>query len=135
MVTEEQLTKCLEEIKRHLSPAFIILFGSYSKNAQREESDMDLAYFSEVTLTAYERFALTGDLANILGIEVDLIDIKTIDTVFCMQIFSEGRLVDCRDENEFVKQRMKAYSMYMTLNEQRATIIRNIKERGSVFGE
>ena len=39
------------------------------------------------------------------------------------------------DENEFIRQRMRAYSMYATLNEQRAGIINDIKERGSVFGD
>ncbi|MEK4426821.1 hypothetical protein [Solibacillus sp. FSL K6-1523] len=79
--------------------------------------------------------SITGDLADILGVEVNLVEIKTIDTVFSMQIFSEGKLLDCQDENEFVKQQMKAYSMYVTLNEQRAEIFQNINERGSVFGE
>lgn len=135
MVTEEQLNKCVAAINKRLSPAFIILFGSYAKNTQREDSDIDLAYFSEVVLSPYEKFLFIGDLADILGVEVDLVDIKKIDTVFSMQIFSEGKLLDCQDENEFVMQRMKAYSMYVTLNEQRAEIIQNIKERGSVFGE
>lgn len=51
-----------------------------------------------------------------------------------MQIFEQGIPIYIRDENEFIRQKMRAYSMYATLNEQRAPIIEAIKERGSVYG-
>ncbi|WP_337991947.1 hypothetical protein [Lysinibacillus sp. JNUCC 51] len=55
--------------------------------------------------------------------------------MFAAQIFSSGMVIDCQDENAFVKERMKALSMYVTLNEQRAGILKAIEERGSVYGE
>ena len=66
---------------------------------------------------------------------MDLIDIKKIDTVFAAQIFSTGVLLACADQSEFIKQRMKALSMYASLNEQRAEILRSIEERGSIYGD
>lgn len=88
-----------------------------------------------ILINSIDRFTLAGDLAAIAGREVDLIDIKQIDTVFAMQIFEQGIPIHIRNENEFIRQRMRAYSMYATLNEQRAPIIASIKKRGSVFGE
>ena len=70
-----------------------------------------------------------------MGLEVDLIDIKQIDTVFTMQIFSEGVPILIQNQSEYTRQKMRAYSMYATLSEQRASIIEGIKERGSVFGD
>lgn len=116
-------------------PAFIIVFGSHVKGVARDESDLDIAYYSEVMLTNYERFMLAGDVAEVLNIDVDLVDIRQVDTVFAAQVFSSGELIACVDENTFVKERMKALSMYVTLNEQRAEILRAIDERGSVYGE
>lgn len=55
--------------------------------------------------------------------------------MFAAQIFSSGIVIDCKDENTFVKERMKALSMYVTLNEQRAEILKAIEDRGSVYGE
>lgn len=70
-------------------------------------------------------------MANKLSIlaerEVDLIDIKRIDTVF-----TEGTLIYIADENIFISQRIRA-SMYATLNEQRAPVIGAIKESGHVL--
>jgi predicted nucleotidyltransferase len=112
-----------------------MLFGSFAKGTAHAESDIDLAYFSDKKLTAYERFNLAGELAIIASCEVDLADIKKTDTVFTMQIFEQGLPIYIKDENEFTRQKIRAYSMYATLNEQRAPIIDAIKERGSVFGD
>ncbi len=38
-------------------------------------------------------------------------------------------------ENEFYRQRMRAYSMYASLNEQRAALLEAVQIRGSVFGD
>lgn len=77
---------------------------------------------------------LANDFSEKCNIQIDLIDLKQIDTVFAAQIFSTGELLDCKDENVFYQERMKAYSMYATLNEQRAEILASIEKRGNIFG-
>lgn len=129
---KETLVQKLAEV---LKPDFILLFGSFAQNREREDSDLDLAYYSSRKLTDYERFLLSGELADLCGRDVDLVDLNEVDTIFAAQIFSTGILLSCQNESEFIKQRMKVYSMYVTLNEQRAEILENIKNRGSVFGE
>jgi len=135
VLTNEIKEQLIEKVKQEVDPAFIILFGSFAKDMVREESDIDLAYFSNKQLSSYDRFLLSNELALIGEREVDLIDIKSIDTVFTMQIFAHGIPIYIEDENEFIRQRMRAFSMYATLNEQRAVIINDIKARGSVFGD
>ncbi len=135
MLTEDLQQQLIETIKQQINPDFIILFGSFAKGTVRDESDIDLAYFSKQPLSSYERFLLSGDLALVANREVDLIDLKQIDTVFTMQIFKQGIPIYIHDENEYTRQKMRAYSMYATLSEQRAPIIKAIKERGSVFGD
>ncbi len=134
MLSNEIKAQLIEKIKQEVNPAFIMLFGSFAKGTTHAESDIDLAYFSNKKLSTYERFILAGELALIVGREVDLVDIKQIDTVFTMQIFEQGFPIFIEDENEYFRQKMRAYSMYVALNEQRAPIIEAIKERGSVFG-
>lgn len=113
---------------------FIILFGSHAKGTARADSDIDLAYFSHDTMSPYDRFLLAGEIAALTNCEVDLVNIREIDTVLTMEIFAYGKPIDIQNENEYIRQKMRAYSMYATLNEQRAGIITAIKERGSVFG-
>lgn len=135
VLTNEVKEQLIEKVKQEVDPAFIILFGSFAKDTVREESDIDLAYFSSKQLSPYDRFLLSNELALIGGRDVDLVDIKEIDTVFTMQVFAYGIPIYVEDENEFIRQRMRAFSMYATLNEQRAVILNAIKERGSVFGD
>ena len=135
MLTKEIEQQLIDTINKQLNTHFIVLFGSFAKGTAREDSDIDLAYFSDQQLSSYERFILAGELATVAGHEVDLVDVKEIDTVFTMQIFSEGVPIYMQDENEFIRQKMRAYSMYATLSEQRAGIIEAIKQRGSVLGD
>ena len=135
MLSKELQQQLIDTIQQQLNPDFIILFGSFAKGSVHDESDIDLAYFSKQPLSPYERFILTGDLASIANREVDLVDLKNIDTVFTMQIFEQGIPIYIHDENEFTRQKMRAYSMYATLSEQRAPVLEAIKERGSVFGD
>ncbi|MBE1555074.1 type VII toxin-antitoxin system MntA family adenylyltransferase antitoxin [Sporosarcina limicola] len=135
MLREEVRNLLVDKIVQKLNPAFILLFGSYAKGTAHAESDIDLAYLSGRELSSYERFILASELAELAGYEVDLVDIRQIDTVFTMQIFEQGIPIYIQDENEFMHQKMRAYSMYAALSEQRAPIIEAIKERGSVFGD
>lgn len=135
MLTEEVKKKLIDRIAQEINPAFIMLFGSFAKGTHHADSDIDLAFFSAKQLSSYERFLLASELAMISGHEVDLVDINQIDTVFTMQIFEQGIPIYIQDSNEFTRQRMRAYSMYAALSEQRAPIIDAIKKRGSVFGD
>lgn len=135
MLNIEKQKQIIEKLKQHLDPDFIILFGSFAKGTTHAESDVDLAFFSDKQLSSYERFLIAGELALIVEKEVDLVDIKQIDTVFTLQIFEQGVPIYIKNENEFTRQKMRAYSMYATLNEQRMAIINSIKERGSVLGD
>lgn len=135
MLDKNLEAQLIASIQTKLNPDFILLFGSFAKGTNRADSDIDLAFFSKQQLSSYERFILAGELAEIAGREVDLVDLKQIDTVYTMQIFSQGIPIFIHDENIFIRQKMRAYSMYATLNEQRVSVIEAIKERGSVFGD
>ena len=135
MLPEQMKQQIIRILQEQVQPAFVLVFGSFAQGTHREDSDLDIAYFSKKSLTSYERFLLAGELAKVCQIDVDLIDIKKVDTVFAAQIFSTGVLLTCADQSEFIKQRMKALSMYASLNEQRAEILRSIEERGSIYGD
>ncbi|WP_153731025.1 type VII toxin-antitoxin system MntA family adenylyltransferase antitoxin [Sporosarcina obsidiansis] len=126
------LNEAIRILQDEINPYFLILFGSFAKGTEHGESDVDLAYLAEGSLSAYDRFMLAQRIASALGKDVDLIDIRQATTVFVAQIFSEGTVIYCRDENTLAKERIKAFSMYAALNEQRAEILQDIKERGFI---
>src|SRR5690625_8017498 len=95
---------------------------------------INLTYVGIKQLSSYDRFILASVLAEQADFEVDLIDITQIDTVFTIQIFEQSVPIYIHDENELIRQKMRAYSMYAVLSEQRIQVIEAIKKRGSVFG-
>lgn len=59
---------------------------------------LTLLYFSHKELSPYDRFILAGELASVMNREVNLVDIKQIDTVLTMQIFEQGIPIYIQDE-------------------------------------
>ena len=119
-----------------VKPSFIIVFGSYAKGLSRRNSDIDIAFYSEDTvLSSYDLFIIAQELADLLKIEVDLIDLRKASTVLKAQIFTNGKVIFADDELLLKKQQMTALRMYAELNEQRKEILNRIEESGCVYEE
>jgi predicted nucleotidyltransferase len=79
--TREEIIKCLKENKERLQAKFplksIALFGSYARNEQKEESDIDvLVEFSDPV--GYEFLDLAEELEKIFNHKIDLISKKGV---------------------------------------------------------
>ncbi|WP_028390365.1 type VII toxin-antitoxin system MntA family adenylyltransferase antitoxin [Bacillus cihuensis] len=116
------------------NPSFIIVFGSFVKNSTHKDSDIDIAFYSrEQTLTTYEVFLVAQELADILKIEVDLVNLESASTVFKAQIYTTGTVIYSKDDILLKTHQMTALSMYARLNEERESILKNINESGSIY--
>lgn len=135
MDLEYLLEKAIDLLVEKVKPFVIYLFGSGSRNELREDSDIDIAFISDEDVTPYQCFLIAQELADIFKREVDLVNLKDSSTVFRAQVVGSGRSVYCIDENRRMHFEMRALKEYALLNEEREIILRNIKERGSVYGE
>jgi predicted nucleotidyltransferase len=73
-----------------LSAAY--LFGSHAQNSQGPDSDLDLAILVDgPSLDPIALWELSGELADIAGCAVDLIDLRAASTVLQYQIITTGR--------------------------------------------
>lgn len=128
------LEKAQEFLISKVNPSFIIVFGSFAKDTTHKESDIDIAFFKkEHNLSSYDVFMLAQELANLLKMEVDLVDLKHASTVFQAQIFSTGKVIFSNDETLRMNLEMTALSMYAKLNEGRKEIIENIDKGGTIY--
>lgn len=83
-------------LMKELNPAFIIVFGSFAKGTQRNDSDLDLAFYPEDRTnppTPYQLFIIAQELAEKVKREVDLMNLQTASTVFGAQIFHTGEVL------------------------------------------
>ncbi|WP_197089566.1 nucleotidyltransferase domain-containing protein [Bacillus sp. SA1-12] len=128
-------TEIINFLKEKISPHLIYIFGSTVKGTSNKGSDIDIAYLSDRTLDEYQIFILAQELASIINIDVDLIDLKKASTVFQGQIVSTGKVIYCPDDKIRMNYEMKTLKMYAKLNEERKLIIDNVQESGSIFNE
>lgn len=121
---------------KKIDPVFIIIFGSYAKKSTHKDSDIDIAFYCEdQSLTTYEVFQLAQELADILKIEVDLVNIRTASTVFKAQIYTTGTVIYSVNDTLLKNLQMIALSMYAKLNEERENILKKIGESGTIYEE
>ena len=112
----------------------VYLYGSFAHGQPRPDSDVDLAVLTRQPVPQERLFEMALDLAGLVGRDVDLVDLNKVPTVLQMQIISHGHRLYCGDL--FLCERFEAHvlSDYVDLNERRAGILQDIRNRGSVYG-
>ena len=93
--TIDELKSILKEILKKFSVKKAILFGSYAKNTQTANSDIDLVIDSEGKLLNIYFYGLLEDLVQTLQKNVDLFEISEIqkDSRIYNDIKNEGVIV------------------------------------------
>jgi predicted nucleotidyltransferase len=87
---DNQLRQVLE---RHPFIRLTILFGSVAKGTAGFESDLDIAVSATRPLSTDDMMSLIGDLAEMSGRPIDLIDLSTVGEPLLGQIIAHGRRI------------------------------------------
>ena len=74
-----------------------IVFGSVARQSATAASDLDVAVLADRPLTAVRRAALIGDLAQLTGRAVDLVDLATAGIPVARSALLTGRVLFQRD--------------------------------------
>lgn len=109
-------------------------FGTWGTVAERIDSDLDLAVLTRQRLPAAQSWEIAQQLATLAGRNVDLVDLHVASTVMAAQIVSRSERLYCSDARRCAEYEDYIYSAYARLNEERRDILRDIRERGSVYG-
>ena len=131
---KELLNKVQEVLVKQTNPLAIILFGSYSRNTQNVDSDIDIAIKAE-KLDRKMLFNLKQELEEITSKDIDLIDLDDISDSFRYEILMNGKLLYCADSYKFDMYKIDMMREYFELNESRKDIIKRIKEGGTIYGK
>ena len=131
---KEILNKMVEYLKNEINPFAIILFGSYSRNTQNKESDIDIAIKGN-KIDSKKIYGLKQKLEDISQKDVDLVDLDDISDVFRYEILMNGIKLFCQDDYKFDLYKLDMCREYLELNESRQDIIQRIKNGGSIYGK
>ncbi len=84
----------------------VYLFGSVAKGVSRLNSDIDLGILFAAGLSSFERFELKleikSDLEDLLGREVDIVDMESADLFFLHQLMLNKELLADYDQHRRV---------------------------------
>lgn len=135
----EEIKEIIEKIKdkiiKEFNPLVIIVFGSYARNTQNSESDIDIAIKAE-GVTKEKLFRLTQELENIAGKDIDLVDLDLIENEgFRYDILMTGNVIYCTNEYKFDLYKIDKIRDYLELNEVRKPILDRIMKGDTIYGK
>ena len=116
-----------------ISPYLVILFGSAAKLQMRADSDVDVAYLSDVEINPYQQWLLAERLAGLLKRDVHLLDLKKVSTVLQAQVVGKGKIILDQEPLRRQEYFILVLKKYARLNEEREPVLARIKERGRVY--
>lgn len=71
----------------------VYLFGSQAAGEADATSDVDIAVLIDGAVDPLALWALSGELADIVNLPVDLVDLRSASTVMQYQVITKGRLL------------------------------------------
>ncbi|MDT8448019.1 MAG: nucleotidyltransferase domain-containing protein [bacterium] len=115
----------------------LYLFGSEARGEAWPDSDLDLALLLPTEQAKAAGSLALSDLAWELSKEldrkVDLVNLRTLSTVFQMQVISNGKVLYTKDPERLYEFEALVLSLYQHLKEERAAIEREIMRTGEIY--
>lgn len=126
---EEIKEKVMKRISSKLDCEAIVIFGSFARGTQNEESDIDIAIKVKGEIAKKELFEISSFLEDELKRDIDLVNLDTIENDgFKYEILINGITIYCKNQDKFEQYKLDAYREYLELNEARKAIIDEMKK-------
>lgn len=128
---QRAIVECLQARLDNLLAVYA--FGSRVQGTAGPESDLDLAVLVAGYADPLALWALAGDLADLAGCPVDLVDLRAASTVMQYQIITQGQRWWASDAQAALYE-AAILSEKTELDTARAGLLNDIQNRGSVYG-
>ncbi|MFJ7793351.1 nucleotidyltransferase domain-containing protein [Pseudomonas sp. NPDC096950] len=130
MNLEKSLTLLQDQLPDLLA---VYLFGSQITGDAGAESDLDVAVLSSGPVEPLMLWRLSGELADIVGVPVDLLDLRAASTVMQYQILTTGHRLWSKDSQAGLFESF-ILSEKTALDTARAELLADIQKEGKVYG-
>ena len=108
-------------------------FGSRIQGTARSDSDLDLTVLVAGYADPLELWDLAGELADLAGCPVDLLDLRAASTVMQYQVITTGQRWWAKDAQAALYE-AAVVSEKTALDSARAVLLADIGKEGSVYG-
>lgn len=110
--SDERIKKLLEYLPLQQNILLAFVFGSFASRDVTSMSDLDIALLFERKVDFSGVGSMREELADLLGIDVDIVVLNTAAPVIKMQVLKKGRLLHVKERrayNEFFVTTVKEY--------------------------
>ncbi len=115
MIASAKLQQAEDFLEEHFGLDTLWVFGSEAHGRARPDSDIDLAALFRTRPQPLAVLGARGDLEEILGREVDLVDLDRASPILAMQVLKHGRLLLDRDPRRRIAFVVRTRSLYEDL--------------------
>ncbi len=111
----------------------VYAFGSRISGTSTTNSDLDMAVLVPAQVDSLELWHMANHLTEVAHCHVDLLDFRAASTVMQNQILSTGVCWWALDHN-VASYEATVLNQFTHLNEDRAQLLKDIQQRGTVYG-
>jgi predicted nucleotidyltransferase len=108
----EGVNKIKKILKKDANIVFALLFGSYVKGKQKEDSDIDLAIYFKKVPRVDAFLKLISMLTDITKKEVDVVVLNNASAMLRHQVFKNKQTLFIKDRNSYINFRLKTINNY-----------------------
>ncbi len=92
MLTRAEIENSIKILIKRYNAEYALLFGSYARNEQTADSDIDVLVFGGENFKKINIFAFAEELRQMTGKKVDAFEICEVDqsTQFYLNVINEG---------------------------------------------
>lgn len=131
---EAEILVCTELQKAFPNALGIYAFGSRMQGTANAQSDLDLAVLVAGYADPLQLFEMANQLADKLGYEVDLLDLRVASTVMQYQVITTGRRLWAKDIQADLFD-VFVLNEKLDFDELRAEQLNEIRETGRIYGK
>lgn len=134
LIPEAETQVCTELQNAFPNALGIYAFGSRVQGTANAQSDLDLAVLVAGYADPLQLFEMANQLADKLGYEVDLLDLRAASTVMQYQVITTGRRLWAKDVQADLFD-VFVLNEKLDFDELRAEQLNEIRETGRIYGK
>lgn len=134
LTPETEIVICTELQQAFPNALGIYAFGSRVQGTANAQSDLDLAILVAGYAEPLQLFEMANQLADKLGYEVDLLDLRAASTVMQYQVITTGRRLWAKDVQADLFD-VFVLNEKLAFDDVRAEQLNEIRETGTIYGK
>ncbi len=134
-INTSDLNRIIQVITDNMSDVeAVYLFGTFGTEYQNKYSDIDIAVLTKNKKNDTNDLSVVSEkISSFTGRNVDMIDLREVNTVFCYEIINDSEVIYCSDLQAKEEFEMYVFSDYQALNSERKEILKQIHSTGRIF--